>query len=180
VRCIGSNLTSHTTAKAKSRLEELCESPPGDDLGKLEAEIIEHQTRVSMTEGAFDGGPFIVLLLVAFYVTMLAQAQMALELAALAGYARDDEMRAADLHASQGVYSSTTEVSAALAKLTRDPDRDKGKRVPRGTRISMVKGTAFMLGLIGSSDEKPSRLRAALQMGVVGAVFLVSRTVTTE
>jgi hypothetical protein len=57
-------------------------------------------------------------------------------LAALAGYAPDDEMRAADLFAIQGAYASTTE---ALA----------------------------------------SRVRSALQMGLVGAVFLVSRTVTT-
>lgn len=32
---------------------------------------------------------------------------------------------------------------------------------------------AFMLGLLGSSDEKPSRLRSALQLALVGAVFLV-------
>jgi hypothetical protein len=39
-----------------------------------------------MTEGAFVGGPFIVLLPVAFGAALLAQAQMALELAVLAGY----------------------------------------------------------------------------------------------
>jgi hypothetical protein len=37
----------------------------------------------------------------------------------------------------------------------------------------MVKRMAFMLGLLGSNDEKPSRLRSALQMVLVGAVFLV-------
>jgi hypothetical protein len=159
--------------RAESAVAKLRESHPGADQGELQAAVIKHQTRVAMTEGAFVGGPFIVLLPVAFCAAMLAQAQMALELAALAGYAPDDEMRAADLLVIQGAYASTTEASAALAKLTRDPKRREGKRLPRGTRISMAKRMAFMLGLLGSSDEKPSRLRSALQMGAVGAVFLV-------
>ena len=85
-------------------------------------------------------------------------------------------MPAADL-VIQGAYASTTEASAALARLTRDAKRRAGKRLPRGTRIGMVKHMAFMLGLIGSSEEKPSRLRSALQMGLVGAVFLVGLAV---
>jgi hypothetical protein len=55
--------------------------PPGADSGELEAAVIQHQTRVWMTEGAFVGGPFIVLLPVAFCAAMLAQAQMALLIA---------------------------------------------------------------------------------------------------
>src|SRR6478736_599740 len=118
--------------RAESAVARLRESHPGADLGELEAAVIKHQTRVSMTEGAFVGGPFIVLLPVAFCAAMLAQAQMTLELAALAGYAPDDEMRAADLLVIQGAYGSTTEASTALAKLTRDPTRREGKRLPRG------------------------------------------------
>jgi hypothetical protein len=159
--------------RAGSAVAKLRDSHPEADSGELEAAVIQHQTRVSMTEGAFLGGPFIILLPVAFCAAMLAQAQMALELAALAGYAPDDEMRAADLLVIQGAYPSTTEASAALAKLTRDPKRREGKRLPRGSRISMVKRMAFMLGVIGSSDEKPSRLRSVLQMGLLGVVFLV-------
>ena len=159
--------------RAGSAVSKLRDSHPGADSGELEAAVIQHQTRVSMTEGAFLGGPFIVLLPVAFCAAMLAQAQMTLELAALAGYAPDDEMRAADLLVIQGAYPSTDEASAALAKLTRDPKGREGKRLPRGTRISMIKRMAFMLGLLGSSDEKPSRLRSVLQMGLLGVVFLV-------
>jgi hypothetical protein len=48
--------------RAKSAVARLRESHPGADLGELEAAVIKHQTRVSMTEGAFVGGPFIVLL----------------------------------------------------------------------------------------------------------------------
>jgi hypothetical protein len=163
----------HFGPRASSAVEKLRDSHPGADRGELQAAVIEHQTRVSMTEGAFVGGPFIVLLPVAFCAALLAQAQMALEVAALAGYAPDDEMRAADLLVIQGAYGSTAEASSALAKLTRDPKRREGKRLPRGTRIGMVKRMAYMLGILGSSDEKPSRLRSVLQMVFVGAVFLV-------
>jgi hypothetical protein len=163
----------HFGPRAGSAVSKLRDSHPEGDSGELEAAVIQHQTRVSMTEGAFLGGPFIVLLPVAFCAAMLAQAQMALELAALAGYAPDDEMRAADLLVIQGAYPSTSEASAALAKLTRDPKQREGKRLPRGSRISMVKRMAFMLGLLGSSDEKPSRLRSVLNMGLLGVVFLV-------
>ena len=160
--------------RASSAVQKLRDSHPGAGLPELEATVIEHQTRVSMTEGAFVGGPFIVLLPVAFCAALLAQAQMALELAALAGYAPDDEMRAADLLVIQGAYASTADASAALAKLTRDPKSREGKRLPRGTRIGMVKRMAYMLGVLGSSgEEKPSRLRSAFEMVSVGAVFLV-------
>jgi hypothetical protein len=159
--------------RASAAVEKLRVSRPGADAEELEAAVIEHQTRVSMTEGAFVGGPFMVLIPVAFCAALLSQAQMALELAALAGYAPDDEMRAADLLVIQGAYVSTTDASAALRKLTRDPKNREGKRLPRGTRIGMVKRMAYMLGMLGSSDEKPSRVRSVLQMVLVGAVFLV-------
>jgi hypothetical protein len=159
--------------RASAAVENLRDSHPGADTGELEAAVIEHQTRVSMTEGAFVGGPFIVLIPVAFCAALLAQAQMSLELAALAGYAPDDEMRAADLLVIQGAYVSTADASAALGKLTRDPKDREGKRLPRGTRIGMVKRMAYMLGMLGSTDEKPSRLRSLLQMALLGVVFLM-------
>jgi hypothetical protein len=127
-----------------------------------------------MTEGAFVGGPFIVLIPVAFCAGLLAQAQMALEIAALSGYAPNDEMRAADLLVIQGAYPSTDEAGAALSKVTRDPKEHEGKRLPRGSRIAMVKRMAFLLGLLGApGDEKPSRIRSILQGALVGVVFLV-------
>jgi hypothetical protein len=163
----------HFGPRASTAVEKLRVSHPGADPSELEAAVIAHQTRVSMTEGAFVGGPFIVLLPVAFCAALLAQAQMALELAALAGYAPDDEMRAADLLVIQGAYASASEAGVALSKLTRDPKRHEGKRLPRGTRISMVKRMAYMLGVLGSTDERTSRIKSALQMIFVGAVFLV-------
>ena len=136
--------------------------------------MIEHQTRVSMTEGAFVGGPFIILIPVAFCAALLSQAQMALEVAAINGYAPSDQMRAADLLVIQGAVGSTDDASAALAKMARDPKRREGKKLPRGSRWSMIKRMAFMLGLMGAAgDEKPSRLRAWFQYALLGAVLLV-------
>ena len=41
--------------------------------------VVRRQTRVSMTEGAVVGGPFIVLIPGAFCAALLAQAQMVLD-----------------------------------------------------------------------------------------------------
>jgi hypothetical protein len=164
----------HFGPRASKSVEELRSAHPEAGPGELEARVIAHQTRVTMTEGAFVGGPFIILIPLAFCAGLLAQAQMALEIAALAGYAPDDEMRAADLLVIQGAYPSTAEARAALSKVTRDPKAREGKRLPRGSRISMVKRMAFILGLLGAPDEeKPSRLRSVLQILLVGVVFLV-------
>jgi len=164
----------HFGPRASKSVEKLRSAHPEAGPGELEATVIAHQTRVTMTEGAFVGGPFIILIPLAFCAGLLAQAQMALEIAALAGYAPDDEMRAADLLVIQGAYPSTAEAQAALLRVTRDPKAREGKRLPRGSRISMVKRMAFTLGMLGAPDEeKPSRLRSALQMLLVGVVFLV-------
>ena len=159
--------------RASSAVEKLRSSHPDAGPGELERMVIERQTRVSMTEGAFVGGPFLLLIPLAFCAGLLAQAQMAIELAALAGYAPDDMTRAADLLVLQGAYPSTAEASAALAKVTRDPKQHEGKKLPRGTRWSMIKRMAYMLGVLGAGDEKQSRLRSVLGMVFVGAVFLV-------
>ena len=98
---------------------------------------------------------------------------MALELAALAGLSPSDQMRAADLLVLQGAYSSTAEASVALEKVARTPERKDGRRLPRGSRLSMVTRMAYMLGVMTQSDEKPSRLRSALQILLFTALVLI-------
>jgi hypothetical protein len=159
--------------RASSAVEKLRSSYPDTDQEELERVVIEHQTRLSMTEGAFVGGPFVLFIPVAFCAALLAQAQMALELATVAGHNPSDQMRAADLLVLQGAYASTAEASAALAKVVRDPKHREGKRLPRGSRMSMIKRMAYMLGVVGSSGEKRSRLRTLLDIALVGVVVLV-------
>jgi len=164
----------HFGPRASAAVEKIRASNPDADNAQLEAKVIEHQVRVSMTEGAFVGGPFIVLIPIAFCAALLAQAQMALELAALSGLKPDDEMRAADLLVIQGAYASTADASEALAKLTRDPKAREGKRLPKGTRIKMLMRMAYLLELLGPSDEpKSSRIKSALSIALLCAVFLL-------
>jgi hypothetical protein len=163
----------HFSTRAASAVEKLKRSNPEAEAGELERMAIERQTRVAMAEGAFVGGPFIVLIPVAFCAALLAQAQMALELAALAGYAPDDETRAADLLVLQGAYHSTDEASAALAEVTRAPRSRKGKRLPRGTRMNMVRRMAFLLGVLQADPEKRGRMRTIAGWCLLGLVVVV-------
>jgi len=47
--------------RAASRVEKLQASHPDAQAAELENRAIEHQTNVSMTEGALVGGPFILI-----------------------------------------------------------------------------------------------------------------------
>ncbi|OLD99494.1 MAG: hypothetical protein AUG91_06650 [Actinobacteria bacterium 13_1_20CM_4_69_9] len=134
------------------------------------ANVIARQTRVTVAEGALVGGPFIVLIPVAWCAALLAQAQMVFELAALAGHSPTDEMRAVDLLVLQGAYSTSADAGAALARVTNELP---GKRLPRGTRIALIRRMAYMLGLIGAGDAKPNVLRSILGWIFVGVVFVV-------
>ncbi len=136
----------------------------------LERRVVEHQTRVTIAEGAFVGGPFVVLIPFAFCAALLAQAQMAFELAAVHGYSPTDRMRAADLLVIQEAYPSTAEASAALAKVTQEPAEHK--RLPAGTRWNMLKRMAYLLGLIGSGDAEQSRLHGIFNVVVLVVTFL--------
>jgi hypothetical protein len=159
--------------RASSAVEKLRGSHPDADAAELNRVVVERQTRISMTEGAFVGGPFIVLIPIAFCAALLAQAQMALELAALAGFSPTDQMRAADLLVLQGAYASTPEASAALEKVARAPERVEGGKLPRGSRMSMIRRMAYMLGVITQSEEKQSRLRSTLRISLFVVVVLI-------
>jgi hypothetical protein len=162
---------SHFGGRARTVLAKLRAANPEADRAELERLVIDRQARIAMTEGAFVGGPFILLMAVAFCAALLAQAQMVFELAAVAGHEPDDEMRAADLLVLLGAYPTTDEASAALASMTRDPAQ-RGKRLPRGTRWDTVKRMGYLLEVFGSGEER-SRLRNALGWIGISALFLV-------
>lgn len=132
--------------------------------------VIARGTRVTAVEGALVGGPLIVLIPVAWCAALLAQAQMVFELAALSGLSATDELRAADLLVLQGAYASSADARAALRRVTTEPP---GERLPRGARIDLIRRMAYMLGLIGVGDERPSLFRTILGWIFVGIVFLV-------
>ena len=159
--------------RAATATDKRRSADPEAPVEELERKAIEHQTRVSMTEGAFVGGPFIVLIPIAFCAALLAQAQMAFEVAAINGYAPTDQMRAADLLVLQGAYGTTEEAGTALNALTQAPRPDEHKRLPRGTRWNMIKRMAYLLGVIGASeDPKPSTFVRTLRWIWLGVTLV--------
>ena len=83
--------------RAEAAVEKLRRQHPDAGSDELERRVIDRQTKVAMTEGAFVGGPFIILMAVGFCAALLAQAQMVFELAAVSGRDPKDQMRVADL-----------------------------------------------------------------------------------
>jgi hypothetical protein len=156
--------------RADRAVEKLRGSATSRD--ELERLVIQRQTRVAMTEGAFVGGPFIVLIPIAFCAALLAQAQMVFELAAVGGHEPKDRMRADELLVLIGAYESTDAAAAALATVTQQSGRREGKRLPRGTRWAMIKRMAYLVGVLGIAEER-SRLRVALGWTGIGVLFLV-------
>jgi hypothetical protein len=158
--------------RANSAVERLHALHPTAAQEEIEQLAVQHQTRVCMTEGAFVGGPFILLLPVAFCAALLAQAQMAFELAVINGYSATDRMRAADLLVLQGAYSTAEEAGAALDTVTRA--ERQGGRLPRGARWSMIKRMAFLLGLLAApGTPKPGLLVSMIRWIALGVTFIV-------
>ncbi|UZJ32758.1 hypothetical protein [Streptomyces endophytica] len=141
----------------------------GDD--ELAGDAVAHGTRMSIAGGAVLGGPFVVLMPVSFVAALLSQAQMILELAALAGQDPRNERRVADLLVLQDVYPSTEAAEAALPEVPRHPQGGRG-RLPRRTRWSLLVRMAAILGITGGG-EKPSRLQRVLSTALIGGLFLV-------
>jgi hypothetical protein len=163
---------AHFGPRAESAVTKLRSRDPAPDRDELEALIVRRQTRVTMTEGAFVGGPFIVLIAVAFCAALLAQAQMVFELAAARGRSPVDRLRAAELLVLLGAYSSTDAAMRGLDDLPADAGSRKGGRFPAGTRIEAVKRMAYLLQIIGPPVQR-SRIRAIAGWTGVGILFLV-------
>jgi hypothetical protein len=163
---------AHFGPRADAAVARLRRQHPDADRAELERRVIDRQTKVAMTEGAFVGGPFIILMAVGFCAALLAQAQMVFALAAVSGRDPKDERRVADLLVLLDAYPTTEEANAALIAMTRDPKLHEGKRLPRGTRWSTIMRMAYLLEVLGTSDDR-SRLRATMGWIGVGVLFVV-------
>jgi hypothetical protein len=159
--------------RADAVVENLRAQHPGVPREELEQLVVARKARIAMTEGAFVGGPFIILMSLAFCAALLAQAQMVFELAAVFGRDPTDRVRAAELLVLLGAYDSTEEAGAALAALPPDAKARSGKRLPAGTRWQMIKRMAYILEVFGPADETRGRLRATLGWVGIGVLFLV-------
>lgn len=157
--------------RAEKAVEKTKQEHPGAGREELEDLVTRSQVRVAATEGAFIGGPFIVLMPVAFCAALLAQAQMVYELAAVSGRDPRDAMRAADLLVLLGAHDSIAEAQAAIAGMKKNPSQE-GKKLPAGARVDMVKRMSYLLGLL-APDPGYSRFRFIIGWVGIGLLLLV-------
>ncbi|WP_051795361.1 hypothetical protein [Streptomyces sp. NRRL S-87] len=154
---------------------------PDADPDELRALVIGRGRRVVVTEGAFVGGPFMLLIPFAFCAALLAQLRMALEIAAVAGRDAASPDRAAELLVIQGAHPDVPAARAALDAMAARTDAAGARSADRrGSRTAAlwttVRRMAYLLGLLGPSG-KPTRTpvrvaRWALVIAVVVVGFV--------
>ncbi|WP_051967366.1 hypothetical protein [Kitasatospora mediocidica] len=138
------------------------------------ARVVRGGVQRSVVEGSFLGGPFMLLLPIAFCAALLAQLRMILELAALAGRDPRDPALAADLLVVQGVYGDVVTAEAALRAASSSPV--EAGDVEAGDRAgwwSTVRRQAYLLGLVAPEDQPRGRLRRAAGWIGIGVLVLV-------
>ncbi|MFJ9021071.1 hypothetical protein ACIRPU_13950 [Streptomyces sp. NPDC102259] len=118
------------------------------------AQLLARGRRATVTEGAFVGGPFLLLIPVAFCAALLRQTRTILELAALTGRDPKERDRAAELLVLQGVYDDVPAARAGLAAHTADPPGPPGPSSP-----SDPSGSSSHAGPSGPSRPSGRRIR---------------------
>ncbi|MFI9331386.1 hypothetical protein ACIGZJ_28105 [Kitasatospora sp. NPDC052868] len=164
----------HRGPRAARRIARLRETHPEATPAELVDRAVAHAKRVSESEGAFVGGPFLVLVPFAFCTALLAQAQLLLELAALSGKDPTDPARAAEVMVLQGAYPDVASAERAIGRAA-EAGPVPGPEVGRWRGFwSLISRMARLLGLTGAdADPPPSRWRTAAGWVLVGVVFLV-------
>ncbi|MGW6391780.1 hypothetical protein ACWFR1_15030 [Streptomyces sp. NPDC055103] len=146
---------------------------------ELQARVVARGRRRVVSEGSVVGGPFVVLIPLAFCGALLAQARTVLELAALDGRDPTAGARAAELLVLQGVYEDTRQAREALARA--GPPADAPTRRRRWVALwGVTLRMARLLGLIVPGDESQGqgghvrRVAArAWRWVILGVVILV-------
>ncbi|MER7959761.1 hypothetical protein [Streptomyces sp. NPDC096030] len=162
----------HMGPQAGRAVERLRRDHPDATPAELRALVAARGRRAVTAEGAFVGGPFMLLIPVAFCGALLLQARAILVLAGLDGRDTTDPERAAELLVLQGVYPDTTAAAAGLRAVPAPADGTE----PRPGRIaSLWKLTLRMsrlLGIVTPDDDGPGRLARIGQWLLLIAVFL--------
>lgn len=159
-------------------LARLRRNHPTATEAELRARVVAGGRRAVVSEGSVVGGPFLVLIPVAFCAALLRQARTVLELAALGGRDPTASARAAELLVLQGVYGDTRQAREALARTGR------ADRAPTpGARWVALWGVtlrmAHLLGVLAPDDASQAaggRVRRVAEQAwrwlVLGLVFL--------
>ncbi|MEV6977011.1 hypothetical protein [Kitasatospora sp. NPDC093806] len=164
----------HRGPRAARRVAALRAAHPDAPPGELVRRTVDHARRVSQSEGAFVGGPFVWLIPFAFCTALLAQGQLLLELAALAGKDPTAPARTAELLVLQGAHPDLATAERALAA---GPARETagGRRSGRLRGFgSLLWRMARLLGLTSEdTDPPPSRWRSAAEWVLLVLVILL-------
>lgn len=152
---------------------------PDADEAELRAQVVARGRRAVVSEGALVGGPFLVLIPVAFCVALLRQARTVLELAALDGRDPTARARVGELLVLQGVYEDTRQALDALTRTGRAAGAP-GRRKRWVALWDVTLRMARLLGLLTPGDDSRTAgrrvRRGAVQAWrwlVLGVVFLV-------
>ncbi|NWF30938.1 hypothetical protein HW130_32645 [Streptomyces sp. PKU-EA00015] len=144
---------------------------------ELRARVVARGRRAVVSEGSVVGGPFLVLIPVAFCAALLRQARTVLELAALSGRDPTASARAGELLVLQGVYEDTRQAQHALARTERAAGAPARRRW--GAMWDVTLRMAHLLGVLAAEEESQAAgrvRRVAVQAWrwlLLGVVFLV-------
>ncbi|MEV0173212.1 hypothetical protein AB0I00_19100 [Streptomyces sp. NPDC050803] len=160
-------------------VDRLRRNHPDATDAELRSLVVARGRRAVVSEGSFVGGPFIVLIPVAFCTALLRQARTVLELAALDGRDPTANARAGELLVLQGVYEDTQQAQEALARTPRAADapvRWRRWAALWGVTLRMAR----LLGVLTPGDagqDAGGRVRRlavqAWRWLLLGTVFLV-------
>jgi hypothetical protein len=147
---------------------------PGHSSSELEDLVAKRGLRETASVGGFVGGPFIVLIPVAFVAALLAQIKMLLRIAAVDGRDPLAPERAAEVLVIMGVYQTTDQAAAAIRKL---PEPDRGP-VRKRSAVFILWGVVWrmarLLGLIPPAAANPVSWLVHLgRWLLLGLAFLV-------
>lgn len=154
---------------------------PDADVGELERIVVRRGLRETSSQGGFVGGPFIVLVPVAFVAALLAQIKMLFRMAAVGGRDPLAPERAAEVLIIMGVYKTMDEAAAAIAETGTRPDPESGpvgKRSRLFATWHVIWRMAWLLGLLAPDPATPVGVVIHLARWLMlGLAFLVGTVV---
>ncbi|WP_073905483.1 hypothetical protein [Streptomyces sp. CB02009] len=161
----------HLGPGAGPSVARLREAHPGADAAALRGLVVTRGRRAVTAEGAFVGGPFLLLIPLAFCGALLTQVRTVLEIAAVDGLDPADPQRGAELLVLQGVYEDTGTARAALDPAGTRPGSG-GDRGRVAAFRDLIVRMARLLGLV-TPDEAVGRWVRVGRWALLGAVFLI-------
>ncbi|MFF9017078.1 hypothetical protein ACF09C_29445 [Streptomyces sp. NPDC014870] len=156
-------------------VERLRAERPDATPEELRALVTERGRRAVTAEGAFVGGPFMVLIPVAFCGALLLQARTILVLAGLDGRDTTAPERAAELLVLQGVYADPEAALTGLlarAEPTDTTDEDRPRPGRLAALWTLVLRMARLLGIVTPDDGGRGRVARIGSWVLLIAVFL--------